>query len=262
MKTKRRIVFLLLFMALGVFFIVLPSILTRQLDWGELSKGIGYAIFLVAGLELLETALRNLFREETHSPEELFGLADIYASRNEIEPEIARKIRQARKVKIQSTCLSGFLAMYTEALTENLARRTKNREAGPLKIILMAPESQGLYYGAVVSRQETFDPTTDASFSQWVATIRSTMALEQRYRGAISIRLNPYYPVDSLFIIDDDIYLTPYQFGRRGTLAPCYHLVRRGRNPVYDMCDQSFDHFWSFLGNLAETQKSLGGSPQ
>ena len=248
----KRVIFLLLFAALGVFLIVLPDVVRRTTDWGELSKGIGYALFIVAGLEVMETVLGTVLKEKSETLGEESGLQEIFPTRNEAELEIARKLRNGKKIKILATCLSGFSAMYHEMLTENLAERVeKASEDDPVRIILMSPDADGLYHRAVIDRRETFDRKSDQHFAQWKASIRFITGLEDRYRGSISVRLNPYQPIDSAFIIDNDLYLTPYLYGRRGTMAPCYYFARKGKRPVYDLYDRAFEQFWTHLDQLA-----------
>lgn len=242
---NKKIFFLVIFMLLGVAFILLPYLLNGVINWTDLSKSIGYGLFILAGLQVMETLLGKFLEDKPDAVEQRFGLNTIYKARGEVEQEIAQKLQKAKKIKIMANSLSGNAAIYHEALKENLA--TARHKHAPIQVILMAGDADAFYYRSVMIRGEEFDRQNDPLFSQWVANISIIKNLEQEYKGRIAVRLNSYYPLDPVFIIDEELYLTPYVFGRMGIATSCFHFVRKGHSSMYDYYEEAFDKFWEFL---------------
>lgn len=243
---KIRLVYLIAIMTLGVIFILLPYLFNGPINWADLSKSVGYTLFVLASLQVMEMVLEGPLEKKPDPVEQRFGLSAIYKTRAEIEQEIAQKLQRGKKIKLMSVALAGNAEMYHVALQENLAKAERNHPH--IQVILMAGDAEALYQRAVMIRRMEFDKKTDPLFAQWVANISLIKNMEREYKGKIAVRLNSYYPLDPVFIIDEELYLTPYMFGRMGISTSCFHFVRKGHGSTYDQYEEAFDQFWEFLG--------------
>lgn len=235
MKLKYMILGFLVLIAL--LLIVLPDI--DSLELSDISKSIGIGILISCLVAFLEDPIKKIVSE----PETLksrFGLLDMHEERTAFG--LYENLLNAETVNICATCLDGFIYKYKDILP-NIFNNGKNNKKW--KIILLSDKD-----GKLEERLKCDilkEPISKTRLERWVSSSKEFLELTELYPKNIDIEYTLLPPTCSFFIVDNNLYLTPYIHGHQGANSFTYHFRKTSSNDVYEKYQKSFDKHWDYL---------------
>jgi|ERR1051325_11452857 hypothetical protein len=251
----------LVLMLAGLTLIAIPAVLSGHTPWREIAQHAGLAIVVVAGVALLEPTLAK-WVHDPQSWSERFGLVEIRAERQLFDRETARLLAHATDVRIAATCLNALLAPWRKELIAALEARLTSGRTVPIRMIVVSPGSPAMLERLMLDDLSADESLGAASLARWQQSVADLMTLASRYPEQLRVLQTPFGASASVFLLDDQLYVTPYIYGRRGSRAICYHCKRTDTvESVYQAYDDSFERYWQFLQTRGTNDAHLSSAP-
>lgn len=192
--------------------------------------GIGTSLF-ASGIVVL---LTSILMDDMEEQDKLFdwGIEAIYSTRAEMNVSCDKYLKRAKKIDI----IAFGLRSWRDSQAKLIERLLKN--GCQIRILTMDPNCENLKQREKDEKQEigSIKHTID-QLSQWAEKLNS-----RGYKGRIMIRCYNAQPLNFMFLMDNRLFIGPYEYGKGSQQTISYEFNTSGE--AYKYYTEYFLNLW------------------
>ncbi|MCW0507852.1 hypothetical protein [Aeromonas piscicola] len=236
---KRQKIVQLLILLLSIIFI-LAAILYSYV-YSESGNSNVNTILLSIGCSILAVVIINFVEYQIILPEvntlkimNLWKLVSIFETRQEMNNETNKLLKNALELDIAAFGSKGLLNFQGEILKERLTKG--------LKIRFLVPNKDSAF---IRQREVDENATTDEiknNIARLIAWVESTKKELNLGDGKILIKEYSSLPTESIMRIDNDVFVGPFMINKVSQLTMAYQYKKNGKG--YEYYHGYFNRIW------------------
>lgn len=215
---------------LGILAIFI-SVYLPNANTQNICMGIGTSFFASGIVVLITTLLTDNTEEEDRLSD--WGIEAIYSTRGEMNISCDKYMRKAKRIDI----IAFGLRSWRDSQAKTIEKLLKN--GCQIRILTMNPDCNNLQQREKDEQQEI--GSIKYSIEQlisWAKVLNS-----RNYAGSIEIKCYDAQPLNFMFLMDNRLFIGPYEYGKGSQQTISYEFNTSGR--TYGYYTDYFQSLWN-----------------